>query len=153
VLPSATGQIEVRATPEQVYGLVSDVSAMSGLAEETVRNTLLGGASRATLGARFRGSNRRGIRRWSTLATVTDASPGTRFAFLVTSLGIPVAHWQYDIEASDDGCVVIESTWDKRPSWFHAIAWLATGVTDRAAVNQQNIAKTLERLKAKAENA
>jgi polyketide cyclase/dehydrase/lipid transport protein len=151
VNPSATGQIEVDATPDEVYKLITDVVAFGELAEETVSNTLLGGATAATVGARFRGSNRRGVRRWSTLATVTDATPGTRFAFNVTSLGVPIARWQYDIAAAGSGCVVTESTWDRRPTWFNGLAWLVTGVTDRAAANQHNITSTLTRLKAKAE--
>jgi hypothetical protein len=144
----------INVTPERVYALISDVATMSALAEETTRNTLLGGASAATVGARFRGTNKRGIRRWSTVATVTDAAPGTQFAFDVTSLGvIPIARWQYDIAPAEGGCVVTESTWDRRPSWFYGIAWLSTGVTDRAGVNTRNIAKTLQRLKEKAESA
>jgi Polyketide cyclase / dehydrase and lipid transport len=152
VTPSATDKITVNAPADQVYALISDVEAMSTLAEETTRNTLLGGATTATVGTKFRGDNRRGIRRWSTIATVTDASPATQFAFNVSALGIPIARWQYDIEPTDTGCVVTESTWDRRPRWFNGMGWLVTGVYDRAAANQQNITATLTRLKAKAEN-
>jgi hypothetical protein len=153
VNPSATGQIEVNAAPSEVYALISDVTSMSALASELVRNKLLSGATSAAVGARFRGSNRRGIHRWSTTATVTDAAPDTRFAFNVTSLGILIARWQYDISPSDTGCVVTESTWDRRPGWFHIIGRLATGVGDRAAVNQRNIDSTLARLKAVVEKS
>jgi hypothetical protein len=153
VNPSATGQITVNAAPDRVYALISDVATMSAFAEETTRNTLLGGASSASVGTRFRGSNRRGLRRWSTVATVVAADPGTQFAFDVTSVGVPVARWQYDIAPAEDGCVVTESMWDRRPAWFYGIAWLATGVTDRVTVNTANIAKTLQRLKEKAETA
>jgi hypothetical protein len=149
--PSATGQIEVDATPDQVYKLITDLVTFSELSEETVSITLLGGATAASVGARFRGSNRRGFHRWSTLSTVTDATPGTRFAFNVTSLGIPIARWQYDITPAGSGCVVTESTWDHRPTWFNGIGWLVSGVADRAPVNQRNITATLTRLKAKAE--
>ncbi|TCO64790.1 polyketide cyclase/dehydrase/lipid transport protein [Actinocrispum wychmicini] len=150
--PSATDKITVNAPADQVYDLISDVAEMSALAEETVSNTLLDGARTATVGARFRGSNRRGVRRWSTLATITDASPATQFAFDVTSFGIPIARWQYDIEPTDTGCVVTESTWDRRPRWFNGVGRLITGVADRATVNQRNITATLTRLKAKAEH-
>jgi hypothetical protein len=151
--PSATGQIAVNAPASEVYALISDVRVMSALAEETTGATLLGGATSATVGTRFRGTNRRGFHRWSTTATVTEATPGTRFAFEVKSVGfIPTAHWQYDIEATDTGCVITESTWDRRPRWFLGMARLATGVRDRAAVNHDNIATTLRRLKAKAES-
>jgi len=151
--PSATGQITVNAPADRVYELISDVRAMSEFAEETTSNTLLGGATTATVGARFRGANRRGVRRWSTVATVTTADPGSTFAFDVTSMGfLPIARWRYEIAATDSGCVVTESTWDQRPHWFHGVARLATGVTDRAAVNRHNIEMTLQRLKSKAES-
>jgi hypothetical protein len=151
--PSATGQISVNAPADQVYVLISDVRVMSELAEETTSNTLLGGAATATVGTRFRGANRRGGHRWSTVATVTTADPGSAFAFDVTSMGfLPIALWRYDIAATESGCVVTESTWDRRPRWFHRVARLVTGVTDRAAVNRHNIEMTLQRLKSKAES-
>lgn len=152
VRPSATGQIAVDASPERVYSLLSDLESFSGLAEETVRCTVLDGTTTATVGTRFRGSNKRGFRRWSTVSTVTDAKPGREFSFDVVSLGIPVARWSYSISPSDTGCVVTESTWDRRPKWFLGIAYLATGVSDRVTVNTRNIARTLDRLKAKAES-
>jgi polyketide cyclase/dehydrase/lipid transport protein len=152
VNPSATGEISVYASPERVYALISDLSTLCSVAEETTGATILAGASSVTVGTRFRGSNKRGFRRWSTTSTVTDATPGSRFAFNVTSLGIPVSRWQYDIEPAEGGCVVTESTWDRRPAWFYPLALLATGVTNRVTVNTANIAKTLQRLKEKAES-
>ncbi|MFC0115579.1 SRPBCC family protein [Kibdelosporangium aridum] len=149
--PTATGQITVDATPETVYQLISDPASLAGIAEETVDCKLLDGAASATVGTRFRGVNRRGFRRWSTVSTVTDAAPGRQFAFNVASLGIPVARWDYSITPSETGCVVTESTWDRRPRWFLGLAYLATGVSDRATVNKENIARTLQRLKEKAE--
>jgi hypothetical protein len=150
--PTATGEIAVNASPDHVYGLLSNLDSFSGLSEETVRCKVLDGSSTATVGTRFRGTNRRGLRRWSTVSTVTDAAPGREFSFNVASLGVPVARWSYSIRPSDDGCVVTESTWDRRPKWFLGIAYLATGVADRVTVNTQNIARTLERLKTKAES-
>jgi hypothetical protein len=64
---------------------------------------------------------------------------------------VSIAHWRYDIEATADGCRVIERTWDRRPGWFRKPAGLATGVSDRAAANAEHIRLTLQRLKAKAE--
>ncbi len=151
--PSATGQISVSAPPDRVYALISDLAGLCSVAEETTRATILDGGTSVSVGTRFRGSNKRGVFRWATTSTVTDAAPGTRFAFDVTSLGVPVSRWQYDIEPAEGGCVVTESTWDRRPGWFYPIALLATGVTDRSAVNTANIARTLQRLKVMAESA
>jgi hypothetical protein len=144
----------VHASPDQVYSLVSDPVRMSELAGELERAGWLGGVREATVGARFRGHNRRAWRRWSTTATVTDAEPGRRFAFEVSSFaGIPVSRWQYDIEPAEDGCVVEERTWDRRPGWFKPFANLVTGVRDRAEENRRNIERTLSRLKSAVEAA
>jgi hypothetical protein len=152
--PSASAHTEVHAPPEVVYALVSDPPRMSELSAELARVSWLGGAREAAVGVRFRGHNRIAWRRWSTTATVTDVEPGRRFAFEVSSVaGIPVSRWQYDIEATEDGCRVEESTWDRRPVWFLPFANLVTGVLDRAEHNRRNIERTLSRLKAAAEAA
>ncbi|PWW61832.1 SRPBCC family protein [Actinokineospora spheciospongiae] len=149
--PTARACVEVSASAERVYALVSDLPGMASAAEEFTGGTWLDGASGAAVGARFRGSNRRGWRRWSTTSTVTDAAPN-RFAFEVKSFGLPVSRWQYDIEPGAGGCTLTESTWDRRPSWYLPITVLGTGVRDRVAQNQRNIEVTLERLKAAAES-
>ncbi|EME56753.1 SRPBCC family protein [Amycolatopsis decaplanina] len=150
--PSATGKIAIAAPPEKVYSLVSDPGALAGMAEEYEGHRWVGPAG-ATVGAKFRGSNRRGLRRWSTLSTITDADEGKRFAFEVTTFaGLPVARWQYDIEASGDGCVAVESTWDRRPGWLRGPTSLFTGVWKRDDANRANIAATLARLKTAAES-
>jgi hypothetical protein len=152
--PSASAHTEVNAPPDVVYALLSDLPGMSRVAEEFERGSWLGGAREAAVGARFRGHNRRAGRRWTTTATVTDAEPGRRFAFEVSSVaGIPVSRWQYDIEPTDGGCRVAERTWDRRPSWFRPLANFVTGVRDRAEQNRRNMEHTLLRLRAAAEAA
>ncbi|WP_436492892.1 SRPBCC family protein [Actinokineospora sp. HUAS TT18] len=148
--PDARAQVAVDAPADRVYALVSDLPGFADVAEEFSGGKWLGGVTRARVGARFRGANRRGIRFWTTVSTVTDASP-TRFAFDVKSLGLPVSRWQYDIEPTSTGCQVTETTWDRRPSWFRPLTILATGVTDRRVHNQRNIERTLARLKQAAE--
>ena len=151
--PTARAQVEVKASPERVYALVSDLPAMASVAEEFQGGRWLGGATGPEVGARFRGRNQRGWRRWSTTSVVTHAS-GERFAFEVTSLfNLPVSRWQYDIEATAQGCLLVESTWDLRPAWFRPMTMLATGVTDRGSENQRNIEATLLRLRQAAEEA
>ncbi len=150
--PDATGRIAVAAPPERVYALVTDLRALAELGEE-VRAHRWVGQPGAVVGARFRGSNRRGARRWRTTARVTAADPGRCFAFEVRSGPLPVLVWRYDIRAvADGGCLVVESTWDRRPRWFRGPTVLATGVRERTAVNDHNIARTLTRLKERAEH-
>ncbi|MFD4997751.1 SRPBCC family protein [Streptomyces buecherae] len=150
--PGATGQIAVAAPPERVYALVTDLRVLAELGEEVRAHRWVGRPGAAVVGARFRGSNRRGARRWRTTARVTAADPGRCFAFEVSSGPLPVSVWRYDIRAAaDGGCLVVESTWDRRPRWFRGLTALATGVRERTAVNDHNIARTLSRLKERAE--
>lgn len=148
--PSATATVQIDATPDVVYGLITDLPTLSALAEETVAMEWRKGDGVAQ-GAVFVGHNENSGKRWTTKCTITDADPGRTFAFDVTHTVLPIARWQYDIVAADGGCRVTESTWDRRPGWFRKIAKLATGVPDREAANKQHIQLTLQRLKQRAE--
>ena len=152
--PSASASVRIAAEPRTVYALVTDLATLTQLAEETERMRWERGDA-AAVGARFRGENRNGARRWTTSCTVTAADPGREFAFAVVfALGpvrIPVARWSYRIEAEADGCRVVEGTWDERPRWFRPIAERSTGVRDRTGANVRHIERTLARLKARAE--
>jgi hypothetical protein len=152
VRPDASAQVEINATPAQVYALISDIDSMIELSEETASFRWLGGATAATVGAKFRGTNRKGPLRWSTISTVTAAEPNTRFGFDVHALGMPVASWRYDITPTDAGCVLTESTWDSRTSVLKVVGSLASGTFQRQAANQRNIECTLQRIKARAES-
>jgi len=150
--PSATSSVEINAAPATVYALITDLDAMSQLAEETAKMRWAKGDS-AQPGAVFKGTNRNGWHRWTTKCTITDAMPGERFAFNVSHTGVPISRWQYDITASGDGCSVTESTWDRRPGWYKRPAGLATGVMNRSGANAEHIQATLQRLKKRAEAA
>ncbi|ASR38708.1 polyketide cyclase [Prauserella marina] len=149
--PNASGEIEVGASAETVYSLISDPGVLAELAGEYTGYRWLDGAREAREGARFRGHNRNGFRRWSTVSTITDAARGERFAFEVSAGPFAVSRWQYDIEPAEDGCRVVESTWDKRTSWFRVVTGPLIGVFDRDGLNTRNIAATLRRLKERAE--
>lgn len=146
----ARAEMNIDARPEAVYALITDLPTLASLAEEAhAMDWREGDAARP--GAVFKGHNRNGLFRWSTTCTVTAAEPGRVFAFDVSYLGLPIAHWRYDIAAVGDGCRVAEGMWDRRPGWFAKTAWLGTGVRDRAGANAEHIKVTLQRLKEKAE--
>jgi hypothetical protein len=148
--PIAVGTITVDASPAEVYRIVSDPPVMITFAEEAYRARWLGGATEAAVGARFRGYNRKGRRRWFTDCTITDAERDERFAYHVaTPFRLPISRWQYDIEPAPDGrgCTVTETNWLRVPLWFLPLAILITGTIDRPDHNVRNIATTLERLK------
>lgn len=150
--PSASARTAIAAPANDVYALVSDLPGFSRLAAEFERGSWLDGATEAAVGVRFRGHNRRGLSRWSTTVTVTAADPGKCFAFDVELRGLPIASWRYDIVTTGaTGCLVEESTWDRRPGWMVPIGNLLVGIRSRTAHNQRNIEHTLRQLKQAAE--
>lgn len=152
--PAATGTVTVKADPADAYRVISDPPVMVRFGEEAHRAHWLGGATTAAVGARFRGHNRNGFRRWFTDCRVTDADPGRRFAYEVrTPFGVPISRWQYDIAPTDEGCSVTETNWLRVPLWFIPFAVLITGVPDRVGTNRANIGTTLQRLKDHLESA
>lgn len=148
----ASGSIDIAAPAEVVYGLITNLDTLAELASETQAMRWAKGSSAAP-GAVFRGSNRNGWHRWTTTCTVTAADAGRRFAFDVSHTKIPISRWQYDIEPTESGCTVTESTSDRRPGWFDRLAPLATGVKSRGGANAKHIEATLGRLKARAESS
>ena len=146
----AQAEVTIDADPQAVYALITDLSALAACAEEAAAMRWVNGDA-ARPGAVFKGTNRNGIRRWTTKCTVTDAEPGSAFAFDVGYFGIPVAHWRYDIASANGGCRVTERMWDRRPGWFVKPGGVATGVMDRPTVNTAHIKLTLQRLKEQAE--
>jgi hypothetical protein len=147
---SVQAEVAIDADPTTVYQLITDLPTLASLAEEArAMEWRKGDAARP--GAVFKGHNRNGLFRWSTTCTVTEAQPGRIFAFDVRYLGLPIAHWRYDIAADGAGCRVTEGTWDRRPGWFAKTAWVGTGVRDRDTANAEHIKMTLQRLKEKAE--
>jgi hypothetical protein len=143
---------EVGADPGVVYRLVADVTRMGEWSPETTSCRWLSGSG-PQVGARFRGSNQHGFRRWSTTCTVTAAEDGRRFAFSVQWGPLHISEWAYSIEANGPGCTVTETWVDKRPAWVRVAAMPAMGVVDRAAHNRAGMVATLAALKSAAEAA
>jgi hypothetical protein len=137
----------IKAAPTAVYDAVADLPNMGKLSPENTGGKWLGAATGAAVGARFRGNNRAGWRRWSTSVEVTEADPGKRFAFRVTSGPVSVAEWSYDFEAEGDTTKVTESWTDKRPGWMKALSGPVMGISDRAEHNRKGMQATLAALK------
>jgi hypothetical protein len=143
----------VATTADQLYALVSEVTAMGRWSPETTGCRWLGSATGPAIGARFRGNNRQGWRRWSTICTVTAAEPGRTFAFEVDFGPLPISRWRYDFEPGDDGCLVTETWTDRRPPWMIRVSPVVMGVKDRAGHNRAGMDTTLANLARAAEAA
>lgn len=144
---------QVAADPVEVWRLVSDVTRMGSWSPETTACRWINGATGPVVGAKFRGTNRRGPLLWQTTCTVTAAEPGRRFAFDVTFGPAAISSWAYDIESVEGGCVVTESWSDRRVGAMRAASMPVMGIRDRAAHNRRGMVATLAALKAAAEPA
>lgn len=145
--------IDVAAGPATLYEMVSDVTRMGEWSPENVGCTWMGGAAGPAVGARFKGKNQRGWRRWSTVNEVVEAEPGRAFAFRTSSFGLKVAVWRYRFDGDDAAgtCTVTESWTDERGALITVGGKLATGVGDRASHNREGMQQTLAAVKAAAE--
>jgi hypothetical protein len=144
---------DVAAPPEVVWEMVTDLPRMGEWSPESQGGHWRDGVEKPAVGARFTGSNRNGLFRWKTNATVVEMMPRTVFSFDVSVLGIAVSNWRYEIEPTDSGCTVTETWTDHRARWFAAFALLATGVGDRESHNRETMETTLDALAAAAEKA
>lgn len=142
---------EIGAPAEQVWEMVSDLRRMGEWSPENVGGEWMGGATGPEPGAKFRGSNENGKKKWKSVVTVGDADPGRTFSFRVTAFGLKIADWGYDFEPTPTGCRVTETWTDLRPGWFKPLARVATGVAERQSHTRAGVELTLERLAAAAE--
>ena len=68
--------VEIAAPAARVYDLVADVTRIGERSPECYRVEWLDGATAAVVGARFRGYNRIGPIKWSTVCVITKSEPG-----------------------------------------------------------------------------
>jgi uncharacterized protein YndB with AHSA1/START domain len=150
--PSDVVSAHIDAPPERVYEIVTDITQMGRLSPECVGGRWLGDATGPAVGARFKGTNKRGIARWSTTNEVVEADTGRAFSFETQQSG---ARWTYRFEPEGSGTLVTESRelFKERPVVAKVFTQLLLGGEDghteelRAGMQQ-----TLERLKAIAES-
>ncbi len=145
--------VTVRARPEQVWSMVTDVTRMGDWSPETTRAEWLDGASAAVVGARFKGYNRRGRTKWSTVCEVIEADPHHSFAFAVGGAAKPETIWRYRFEPCADGVKVTETFELVKPlgMFSRLVTRITTGVKDREADLEAGARSTLARLKEAAE--
>jgi hypothetical protein len=86
-----TASTDVRASADQVYAVISDVTRIPEWSPETAR-------AEWTAPDRFDAWNRRRLGRWRTTARVVEAEPGQRFSFIVQVMGRDWTQWTYLIE-------------------------------------------------------
>jgi len=143
--------VHVDASPETVYAVVSDVTRMGEWSPETVRCEWVDGASGPAVGAKFKGSNKRGIARWSTTPTVVVADTGREFAFVVDD----TTKWSFRCEADGGGTRLTESFEMLAPvprRYVFAERYIMR-IKDRKADLERGMGETIQRIKVAVEAA
>lgn len=143
--------VHMKASPERVWELVSDVTKIGRYSPETFEAEWLDGATGPAVGARFRGHvkrNGRGPTYWTT-CTVTACEPGREFAFGVGSSKKPLNVWSYRLVPTGDGTDVTES-FALAPILPLRAYWALFGWA-RGRTNRNGMRTTLERIKAEVE--
>lgn len=136
---------EVRASADEVYAVVSDVTRIPEWSPETVRAQWLAPD-------RFRAWNRRRLGRWRTDANVVEAVPGQRFSFVVQVMGGDWTQWTYVIEPSSaDGATRLSEEFRmcvRLPFGVAVFEHLFLFVRDRRKDLQKNLDLSVARIKA-----
>ena len=150
----AASSVTIRASAEDLYDLVTDVSGMGRFSPECTGGRWLDDATGPAVGARFKGTNKNGKKSWSTAVEVKVCDAPTTFAFKVTSGGLSVATWSYEIEPTATGCTVTESWLDERGWLVKTLGGPVSGVAERDDEHsRKGMEATLEGLAAAAEAA
>jgi uncharacterized protein YndB with AHSA1/START domain len=143
----------IAAPAETVYDLVTDVTRMGEWSPECFRGEWVDGAAGPAVGARFRGSSKRGLVRWSTTPRVVTADRPRAFGFVTTHRGHEETMWTYRLVPQGDGTTVTETfeMLADLPWYLRLVERVAMGVKDRRADLVAGMAETLRRLGAAAE--
>ncbi len=142
---AGAASVEIEASPDSVYELLTDLSRISELSPACNQAEWEDGATDATVGATIRGYNRNGGNEWDAGCVVVAATPGEEWAFEVPADDGRGTVWRYQIEPTSSGCRVTES-FDSPildGEFFQKI--------NRHDLLLKNIARTLDNLKAVAE--
>lgn len=103
--PAVAVETVIKADPERVYDLMSDLGVMAGFGTEFVAGEWVTGRP-GTVGSTFLGRQRLGDVEWETTSTVTAASKGREFAWDVGDPDSVTASWAVTLRKVPDGTEV-----------------------------------------------
>ena len=142
---------DIAASPELVYGAVSDVTRMGEWSAECYACEWHEGFDGPVVGATFDGHNRNGEHEWVSQGKIIEADPGRTFVFECSMMDFHFSTWGYRFEPTDSGCRVTEWSDDLRPESVLELSQQMSGIDDRTERNRQTMSLTLERLAASLE--
>lgn len=147
-----SASIEIDASTEQVWALVSDPTRMPEWSPQC-RRTIIRGGDPVGVGTRTLNINRRGRLFWPTRSKIVEVVPHRRFAFRIAENGTV---WSFDLEPTPTGTRLTESR--HAPHGVSDLSNFLTrnvlgGTESFEAELEDGIRQTLERIKATAEGA
>lgn len=143
-----SASVEVHATPEDVWEVLSDVSRMSEWSPECRKILVLGRPKRGA-GTRLLGLNRRGWAVWPTTSRVIRFEPARAVAWRTRESG---ATWTYELEPSRTGTTLTGRR--ELPSYSAGTRLMAPLIGGAQGHDQEladGIRTTLDRIKATVE--
>jgi len=107
---SHEASVEISASPEVVYDLVSDITRMGEWSPEASGGTWLDGATGVS-GDWFPGHNETPERQWDRQCQVATAERGRDFTFVVGGVDDNCTWWSYEMAPSEAGTLLTERWW------------------------------------------
>ncbi len=150
--PNDAVSMDIAAPPERVWALVSDITNMPRWSPETYKTRWIHGAKGPLPGARFKGTNRWGWIRWSSICEVEVAEPGREFTFVTYITWRQRTRWSYVFEPVGGGARVTESRYSISKAFFHTQVENALMHGHQESF-EKGMRATLQRIKAAAEQS
>ncbi len=152
---SHSESIEINASPETVWSLVTDMERYGEWSSENTggywRKNEDGVPGTGEVGDEFVGINRRGDDEWKALVEIIVREENKAFAFVTGGSAMNLIHWRYDIEPTDSGTTLTES-WALMNLSHLMIEHGDEEIQYRAANAKESITATLKGMKAAAES-
>lgn len=103
-VPLLEDSVEIEASAERVWKVVSDVRRMAEWSPQVESTWLSGNLAEVRLGARFTNANRHGELTWKTHGDVVRFDPGRKLAFRIEENWVI---WSFRLEETDHRTVVL----------------------------------------------
>ena len=152
VLKHIEHSVEIAATPQKVWALVSDLPRLSEWSPQVLKSFLRGGRPIA-LGSRLLNVNRKGLLVWPTRSKVVRFETGREIAWRIKENG---STWSFTLEPTPEGTRLVQ-----RREAPDGLSNVSISLTDRFMGGQgdfqdelqQGMRQTLSRVKQLAERA
>jgi len=150
ILAAHEASIEIAASPETVYDLVSDVTRMGEWSPESTGAEWIDGGA-GNKGDWFEGHNKSGDNEWTRACQVAAAERGRDFTFVVGGVEDNCTWWSYEMEPVEGGTRLTERWWlvNKTPGVQGMSQEQFEG---RAAFTETMLKDTISAIKAAAES-